>query len=104
MKSGLEVVPAAVHYEDVAKSQTAQVLGSSGAIGDFLQRLIIVPETTAAGTVALLDLTTSRNVFIAGTLADLTPITIELGIRSTLGPWKVTTGDNVHVIAVGHFT
>ena len=103
-KSGLETTPAAVHYEDVAKSQTAQVLGSTGAVGDLLQRIIIVPETTGAGTVALLDGTVSRNLLVAGTLADLSPIVIELGIRSINGPWKITTGDNVHAIGVGSFT
>jgi hypothetical protein len=95
-------------YETVAKSQTAQALGPNGAKGDVVQRLIIIPETTAAGTVALIDGagdgSVSTNVFVAGTLADLRPIVIELGIRSTKGKWYVTTGDNVHVIAVGDFS
>ena len=91
-------------YEDVAASQTAQVLGTDGAIGDYLAGVLIVPETTGAGTVALLDLTTSVNIFVAGTLADLTPIWIPMGCRSVLGPWKITTGANVHVRAVGKFS
>jgi hypothetical protein len=103
-KAGIEVTPAAVHYEDVAKSQTAQVLGSSGAVGDFLSHLLVVPETTGAGTIALLDGSVSRNVFVAGTLGDLTPFPIPIMANSVNGAWKVTTGDNVHVIAVGRFT
>jgi hypothetical protein len=95
-------------YEVIAKSQTAQVLGGVGAKGDIVERLVIVPETTAAGTVALIDGTgdgaVSTNVFVAGTLTDLHPIVIELGARSIVGKWYVTTGDNVHVIAVGKFS
>ena len=95
-------------YELVAKSKTAQVLGGAGAKGDVLERLIIVPETTAAGTVALIDGTgagaVSMNMFVTGTLSDLRPIVLDLGMRSVVGKWQVTTGDNVHVIAIGKFS
>ncbi|MEI6424118.1 MAG: hypothetical protein WCP55_18020 [Lentisphaerota bacterium] len=92
-------------YESVAKSQTTQSLGPVGAKGDILERLIIIPETTGAGTVAIKDGSgTAVNVFVAGTLADLRPIVIDVGARSMLGAWQVTTGDNVHVIAVGQFS
>lgn len=92
-------------YELVAKSQSDQVLGPTGAAGDLLHGLLIVPETTAAGTVAIKDGGGSAiNVFVTGTLADLKPHWLPLGIRSVDGAWKVTTGDNVHVIAVGSFT
>lgn len=93
-----------VKYEDVAAGQTAQALGATGAAGDMLHRLIIVPAATNAGTVALLDGTVSRNVFVTGTLADLKPITIEVGAHSVNGAWKVTTGASVSVIAVGDFS
>ncbi len=91
-------------YEDVAAGQTAQVLGGNGAIGDIISHVTIIPETTGAGTVALLDGTVSRNIFVAGTLTSLVPFTIALGMRSVAGPWKLTTGSNVHCIAVGSFT
>lgn len=91
-------------YEDVAASQTAQVLGTTGGAGDYLAGILIIPETTGAGTIALLDETESRNIFVAGTLADLTPIWIPVGIRSRVGAWKLTTGANVHAIAVGNFS
>ncbi len=92
-------------YELVAKSQTTQALGPTGAKGDVLERLIIVPETLGAGTVAIKDGSgTAINVFVAGTLADLSTIVIHVGARSTDGAWQVTTGDNVHVIAVGRFS
>lgn len=91
-------------YETVAASQTGQVLGVTGAQGDYLDRLIIIPATTAAGNVTLLDGATSISVFVTGTLADLTPIVIEFNMPSTSGAWSVTTGANVSVIGVGCFT
>jgi hypothetical protein len=94
-------------YELVAASQTAQVMGPGSATtkqGDILETLLIVPETLAAGTVAIKDgADTAINVFVAGTLTDLHPIVIRLGARSHTGSWQVTTGANVHVIAVGRF-
>lgn len=91
-------------YETIAASQTDQVLGPVGATGDLLERLIIVPATTGAGTVQIQDgAGTEITVFVAGTLADLSPIIIPIGARSSAGAWKITTGANVSVIAVGAF-
>lgn len=95
-------------YQIVAASQSNKVLGPVGGQGDIIERLIIVPETTAAGTVSIRDGTGSAaaynsNVFVTGTLSDLSPKTVLLGARSVSGDWSVTTGTNVHVIAVGRF-
>lgn len=96
---------AAGDYETVAASQTAQVLGATGAAGDYIKRLIIVPETTSPGLVTLLDNATSIALWLGGTVgADLTPFEINLDMVSASGAWKITTGANVHVIAVGDFT
>jgi hypothetical protein len=92
-------------YETVAASQSEQTLGPVGKVGDILEKLIIVPATTGAGTVSIKDGGgSSINVFVTGTLADLTPIVLPLSMISTSGAWKVTTGANVSVIAVGKFT
>lgn len=92
-------------YENVAASQTTQALGAVGAKGDILQRIIVVPETTAAGTISIKDGTEDAvNVFVAGTLTNLQTFVIELGVRSVVGKWQITTGANVHVIAVGKFS
>lgn len=95
-------------YETVAASQTDQILGATGGIGDFLAGLLIVPATTGAGTVSIRDGNGSAiNVFITGTLADLRPIWIPLGIKAinaTTPGWKITTGANVSVVCVGNFT
>jgi hypothetical protein len=94
-------------YETVAASQTAQVLGATGATGDYLQEIIIIPATAAAGAVTILDGSRAISLFAGGgttALTDLRPITVRIGAVSQTGPWKVTTGANVSVIGVGNFT
>lgn len=94
-------------YETVAAGQTDQVLGATGATGDFLQRLVIVPATTSPGNVLIQDgAGTEITVFAGGasSVSNLVPITADLGINSAAGAWSVTTGANVSVIAVGNFT
>jgi hypothetical protein len=94
-------------YETVAASQTAQVMGTNGAQGDHIERVVIVPGTSAAGVVTLLDGSTSISLFAGGgttALSDLKPLVVELNMYSKTGPWKITTGANVTAIAVGDFT
>lgn len=102
--SSAPVVLASQTYQDVAASQTATVLGSTGATGDWLDGVLVIPETTAAGTIALLDLSTSVNIFVTGTLTSLVPFYIPMGCLSKNGAWKITTGANVHIRAFGNFT
>ena len=93
-------------YETVAASQTAQVLGGDGNTGDFVSHLVIVPATTSPGNVLLLDNAASITVFTGGTdsVTSLVPIIIPLNMFSKNGAWKLTTGANVSVIAVGSYT
>ncbi len=93
-------------YETVAASQTAQVLGATGATGDYLAGLLVVPATTSPGVVTILDNATSINVFAGGasSVSNLVPFFIYIGANSVSGAWKVTTGANVSVFAVGNFT
>lgn len=102
--ASLSVVPAGYQYETVAASQTAQVLGPTGATGDYLSHVIIQPVTTAAGTTTILDNATVIFTFTTGTLADLRPIVVPIGSYSVSGAWKVTTGANVTATGVGNFT
>lgn len=96
-------------YELVAASQTAQILGASTATTvtpgkQYLSHLIVVPETTGAGTVAIKDGSdTAINVFVSGTLPSTQSFVIPIRMINKTGSWQVTTGANVHVIAVGHF-
>jgi hypothetical protein len=92
-------------WEYVAASATNQVLGPTGALGDYLRRVLIVPETTGAGTVSIKDGSgSSLNIFTTGTLADLKPLPLELGMFSADGAWQMSTGTNVHVFVWGTFT
>ena len=93
-------------YETVAASQTAQALGATGAIGDFVSGILVIPATTSPGNVLLLDNATSITVFTGGasSVSNLVPFWINLGMTSVSGAWKVTTGANVSCIGVGNFT
>jgi hypothetical protein len=92
------------NYETVAASQTGQILGLVGKVGDFIERLIIVPATTGPGLVTIIDGSTSIPIMVTGGTTTLVPIVVELNMYSTSGVWSVTTGSNVSVIAVGQFT
>lgn len=100
------VLPVGSQYETIAASQTAQVIGPTGAVGDYIAGLLVIPATTSPGNVLLLDNATSITVFTGGASSVLTlhPFFIPLGLFSVSGAWKVTTGANVSVIAVGNFT
>jgi hypothetical protein len=102
--SGTEISMVEDQYEAVAASATDQVLGATGAAGDFIAQLIIQPATTAAGTVTLKDGTTVIFTFTTGTLSNLAPIIVPLGLTSINGAWKVTTGANVAALGCGRFT
>jgi hypothetical protein len=93
-------------YETVAASQTAQALGSTGATGDFIAGILVVPASLSPGNVLLLDNATSITVFAGGTnsVLSLIPFFIPLGMRSVSGAWKITTGANVSCIGIGEFS
>ena len=95
--------PYRYQYETVAVSQTAQVLGGTGAIGDYVHRLIINVITVASAGVTLIDGSTSIVISTAAS-AVLGPISLELNMRSDTGPWKITTGAGATVVAVGIFS
>lgn len=98
------VIPAALGYALIEASASDAPLGATGAAGDYLSHLIIMPATTGAGTVTLKNNTTVIFTFTTGTLADLRPIIVPINAVSTGGSWKVTTGANVSVLAFGNFT
>ncbi len=93
-------------YETVAASQTAQVLGGTGAVGDWLNRVLIIPATTSPGVVTVLDNAISIPIFVGGasSVATLAPFWADIGANSASGAWKITTGANVSVVAFGNFT
>ena len=91
-------------YKTVADSQTTQAIGATGAIGDYLAGVLVIPATTAPGVVTVLDNAITIVAFPGGTLPSVIPFFIPLSIKSVSGAWKITTGANVSVVAVGKFT
>src|SRR4051812_32980794 len=53
-------------YETVAASATAQALGATGATGDYIAGVLVIPATTTPGVVTLLDNATSIPLFVGG--------------------------------------
>lgn len=93
-------------YETVAAGQTDQTLGATGATGDYLAGVLIVPATTSPGAVSIKDGAGSAiTIFTGGasSVSNLVPFFVPLGIISAAGAWKVTTGSNVSAIGVGNF-
>ena len=100
--------PFRYQYEHVAVSQTEQVLGGTGAIGDYLHRLICTVRTAATGNVVMVDGTgvgiLSHTILPASCGTGINVYNIEINVASTTGAWKVTTGAGVEVMAVGIFS
>jgi len=99
-------VDPAYQFETVAASQTDQMLGATGAAGDYLKGLWVTPATLNPGAVSIEYGSTNITIFAGGTASinELRPIEINLGIRAPSGGWEVTTGAAISVIAVGSFT
>lgn len=93
-------------YQTVAASQTGKVLGTAGAKGDFIAGILIVPATTSPGNIVLIDGSTSITIFTGGatSVQGLAPIYVTLCMFSSSGPWSITTGANVSIIAMGSFS
>jgi len=95
-------------YVAVAANQADFTIQSSvGAIGDYLDHVVVIPATTAAGVVTIKDNATAIISYPGGgatALLTLTPFTIFVGAVSSVGAWRITTGANVSVLAVGRFS
>lgn len=93
--------------ETIAAGQTDQVMGDAGAAGDYLEGMLIIPATTSPGTVFIRDGNGSLITIFAGgasSVQSLAPIPVPCGFKTANGGWKVSTGANVSVIAVGEFS
>lgn len=92
-------------YETVAAGQTAQVLGTNGAKGDYLARLVLTVATAATAQVQIKDGDgTAFTIFPNSPGGGIGTYTIEIGACSAVGAWQVTTGAGVTALAVGMFT
>mgnify|MGYP003559097524 CR=1 FL=1 len=94
-------------YETVAASQTDQIMGATGAVGDYLMGVLIVPATTSPGAVQIKDGSGSAiTIFTGGanSVSNLVPFMVPLGTYARSAGWKITTGANVSAIGIGSFT
>ena len=68
--------------------------------------MLIVPETLTPGAVTLLDGVTGTVIFAGGTgsVSNLVPFYVPLGMVSQEGSWALTTGANVHCFGMGAFS
>jgi hypothetical protein len=105
--SGVQL-PYEYQYEHVAASQTAQVLGSAGALGDYLHRIICTVSTALTSSVQIVDGTgtgiLTHTILPAAVGGGIGVYNIEINAISANGAWKITTGAGVEVMAVGIFT
>ena len=88
-------------YEAVAASQTAQVLGATGATGDYLHRIVVAVATALTSTVSVIDGSTTVLAIPSNTPVGV--YSIEINAVSATGAWKITTGAGASVLAVGVF-
>jgi hypothetical protein len=88
-------------YETVAASQTDQALGTTGATGDYLHRLLISVTTASTASVTLKD--GSTTIFTTPAATPIGVYSIEVNAVSRNGAWNVTTGSNVTAVGVGVF-
>lgn len=96
--------PYRYQYETVAGGVTAQVLGGTGAIGDYVHLLIISNVTVATAGVTLIDGSTSIVLQTGGATLVAGVASIYVNARSATGAWKITTGAGATVVAVGVFS
>jgi hypothetical protein len=94
-------------YETVAASQAAQIMGATGATGDYLAGVLVFPGAAGCGVVTILDNATTIGTFAGGgttALPSLVPFMIPVGLFSVSGAWKITTGASVTAVGIGKFT
>jgi hypothetical protein len=100
--------PFRYQYEHVAASQSAQVLGGTGAVGDYLHRIVITVATAASAAVQIVDGTGAG--ILTHTILPNSPgggvgvYNVEINAISANGAWKITTGAGSEVMAVGIFS
>jgi hypothetical protein len=96
-------------YEFVSVAVTSmQTLGPTGALGDYLAGVLIIPTTLSPGAIAIKDGSEiAMTVFLGGasSVSNLVPFFIPLGMVSRSGAWQMTTGTGgAAAIGIGNFT
>jgi hypothetical protein len=94
-------------YITVAASTGPTTLQTStGATGDYISGVLVIPATTSPGAITLTDNSTAITIFAGGasSVSNLVPFFIPLGALSASGAWKLTAGANVSCIGIGKFS
>jgi hypothetical protein len=92
-------------YETVAASQTDQIMGATGAAGDYIEGLICVVSTAATSQVQIKDGAGSAITVLPNSVGPgVGTYYVPLGLTATGAGWRVTTAAGVSVIALGDFT
>lgn len=95
-------------YETVAAGQADQILGATGAAGDWLERLIITVGTAATAAVSIKDGNGAAIPILPNSPGGGVGVyVVDLGLKAlatTTPGWKVTTGAGSTVVGVGDFT
>jgi hypothetical protein len=106
--NAVRILPRGDLYEAVAASQTDQVLGVAGAVGDYLEALIILPSATQVNnTFSVKDGSTAIAALAnaaGGVAVSSVPIRIDVKMSSVNGGWKITTGSGTILVAIGKFS
>lgn len=90
-------------YETVAASQTNQVMGATGAVGDYLDHCTIQVATAATAATTILDAAIAVETFANLPGGGIGTYDIPIKARSVSGAWKVTTGAGASVTCFGDF-
>lgn len=98
-------VPHSHSYEEVAASQTDQILGPNGKVGDLLERVIISVNTAATGTCSIKDGNGSAiPLTVATTPVGVYVVEVRARCRNATTPgWKITTGAGATAVGIGLF-
>lgn len=111
VKGGVGVVNGGSAYNTVAASTALKLSatqgGGTGAIGDYLSHVVIIPSTTSPGAVTLTDGSGSAITIFAGgasSVSNLVPFAVPIGAVSTSGGWTLTTLGNETAIGFGKFS
>lgn len=84
-----------------------KVPGTGGAVGDYLDHVIIIPTSLSPGAVKVVDDTgVTRTIFPGGpnSVQTLHPFDVPFGVVSEAGAFKLDCGANVSAIGVGKFS
>lgn len=105
LTASLKIIQGGLQYETVAAGASNQVMGTTGAVGDYLNKLICVVSAAATSQVQIKDGSDTAITVLPNAVGPgISTYVIEIGLKSRTGAWQVTTAAGVAVIAGGVFT